>query len=94
MTQDDYVWVAIRTIGLYLLFQALLRLVDAVSSGYSLALLLDEPGLRERAQTRFIGQIVELLVLAWLGRYLFFDGSRLFSWAKRKRESLARRRAA
>lgn len=87
MTQDDYVWVAIRVAGLYLLLQAILALLGAISNAYWLAFILEEPDQRQRELGRLGGNIFELIALGWVGRYLFIDGERLFAWANRRRKS-------
>jgi hypothetical protein len=87
----DYIWIAIRVFGLYLLIRALSSVVSLVSVlallGFILVgrLLLSDGspqpnwGLTSTYSEQAIALLLETVMYLLVGRYLVRDGRRLFS---------------
>ena len=86
MTHSDYIWIAIRIFGIYLVIQVVFSLVRLVSSVAVLIarLRLDDALSSTTLGDIMIGQIfsslVAVLIYALFARYVLTDGRRVYSW--------------
>ena len=85
MTHSDYIWIAIRIFGIYLVIQAVFSLVGLVSSIATLVAILpisdvSQSFIRPTTVGRIISSLVAVLFYAWLARYFLMDGRRVYSW--------------
>lgn len=90
----DYIWIAIRVFGLYLLLRALSSAVSFLTLLVLLAVLLAETLFLSDGAARtgwgFMGtyaeqafaEVFEALVYFFVGRYLVRDGRRVFAWVR------------
>ena len=84
MTHSDYIWIAIRIFGIYLVIQVVFSLVGMVSSIASLVAMMpigdSYQYIRPTTIARIISSLVAALFYAWLARYFLTDGRRIHSW--------------
>lgn len=93
----DYIWIAIRVFGLYLLLRALSSAVSFLALlALSAVLLAESLWLSEGAARTgwgFMGtyagqaaaEVLQALVYFFVGRYLVRDGRRVFAWVRPSR---------
>lgn len=84
LTEADYIWVAIRVLGLYLLLQAVFSAVRLAASVLALAVtapLGDTASFLIPSQVSgAAGALIAVVAYVLLGRYLVQDGRRVFEW--------------
>ena len=84
MTHSDYIWIAIRIFGIYLVVQVVVSLVVLVSIIMSLAAMLpfDEAStfIRSNMIVQILRSLVSILLYALFARYFLTDGRRVYSW--------------
>ena len=84
MTHSDYIWIAIRIFGIYLVIQVVVSLVVLVSIITSLVAMLPFDDAftftRSNMVARIFSSLVRILLYALFARYFLTDGRRVYSW--------------
>ena len=84
MTHSDYIWIAIRIFGIYLVIQVVVSLVVLVSFIASLVAMLPLDDAftftRSNMVVRSFSSLVTVLLYALFARYFLTDGRRVYSW--------------
>jgi hypothetical protein len=91
MEKRDYIWVAIRIFGIYLLVQALISLLavahaslqvyaQGVNMSLNEAIAVLHSQLRTTATATLVYELMAVLVYGAVGGYMTFRGKLLFRW--------------
>ena len=83
MPHSDYIWIAIRIFGIYLVIQVVVSLVVLVSIIASLVAMLPFDAFtftRSNMVAQIFSSLARILLYALFARYFLTDGRRVYSW--------------